>query len=451
MLRADSLRRAVTAPRTRSVGLSVRLALVTLSLLAWAVPSLAQGQGQARRGLVYVDNNVGAPEGANAIIAFQRDNNTGKLSPLGSFPTRGTGVHPIAPTIPDNLGPFDSDQNIIFNPARTRLFAVNSGSDTVAVFNVQSNGRLTHVPGSPFPSGGANPVSVGLSGNILTVANKDYDLGRPGFNAALRRPNLATFRVSPQGRLTPISAVNANPDGVLVNGGLGPRNPVPTQALVSSNGRVVFDANFFGFRVNSYRLRPNGRIEIADSQPIPAGESPTAGNPFQAPIPLGLQIHPKASVLYVGFVLDQKIGVFDYNQSTGSLSFVRSVTGTGDALVGVCWLVTNSRGTRLYGANNFNNTITVLGIDDPRNPVVLQTVTLAQGVGDTASPFQIALDPSGRFLHVVTQAGTPAQDALGNLSNSLQVLRVDGNGLLTLVDGLILPTSPSRPQGVVAK
>jgi hypothetical protein len=65
------------------------------------------------------------------------------------------------------------------------------------------------------------------------------------------------------------------------------------------------------------------------------------------------------------------------------------------------------------------------------------------------SPFEIALDPAGRFLHVVTQRGADGQDP--NNANSLQVLRVDKNGLLMLVEAVFLPTFPSRPQGVVAR
>ena len=47
-------------------------------------------------------------------------------------------------------------------------------------------------------------------------------------------------------------------------------------------------------------------------------------------------------------------------------------------------------GTRLYTANNFNNTVSVLDIKDPRRPTLIQTVTLKQDLRN-ASPNQIAL------------------------------------------------------------
>lgn len=442
MLLADSLPRHGAAFRlSRTVGLLARGILFALPFLYWGSTAAAQ----APKGVVYVESNTPT----NQILAFRRDDR-GYLTPLSGSPfnTGGSGVHPIDPSV---LGPFDSDQNLIANPDRTRLFAVNSGSDTVAVFDIRPDGNLVAVEESPFPSGGANPVSLGLAGDILVVVNKDYDLGRPGFNAAARKPNYTTFRVNPQGRLIPVSSstVIANPKGV-VNGGVGPGNPTPTQALVSTGGRVVFDADFFGFQLHSFLLQPDGRLQRVDSQTLPPSESPVKGvNPLGLAIPLGLQVHPKESILYVGYVLDQKVGVYDYDSKTGRFEFLRSVAGSGDVLRGACWLVTNTQGTRLYTANNFSNTVSVLDIKDPRHPALIQTVTLKQDLRN-ASPNQIALSPCGRFLHVVTQQGAAGQNPK---ANSLQVLSVDDDGRLKLVDTVYLSvpdTSTSRPQGVVA-
>jgi 6-phosphogluconolactonase (cycloisomerase 2 family) len=98
-------------------------------------------------GVVYVESNIGTP-GGNSILAFRRDSQ-GELTSLpGSpFPTGGTGVFDTSL----QLGPFDSDQNVIANPEHTLLFAVNSGSNTIAVFHIHENGSLSPVEGSPFP------------------------------------------------------------------------------------------------------------------------------------------------------------------------------------------------------------------------------------------------------------------------------------------------------------
>ena len=127
-------------------------------------------EAQAPRGVVYIESNVGDVPGHNSILAFKRDD-VGHLTQFGAFLTGGTGVHPkdiSLANLAGTLGPFDSDQNLILNWDGTQLFAVNSGSDSIAVFDVQGDGRLEAVKGSPFASGGVHPVSLGLasSGDI---------------------------------------------------------------------------------------------------------------------------------------------------------------------------------------------------------------------------------------------------------------------------------------------
>ena len=82
---------------------------------------------------VYVESNTSAPN-SNSIYAFRRGSG-GSLTPLPGSPflTGGAGVQYNG----SNLGPFDSDSEVIVNPDQTLLFAVNAGSDTVAVFSHQ--------------------------------------------------------------------------------------------------------------------------------------------------------------------------------------------------------------------------------------------------------------------------------------------------------------------------
>ena len=50
--------------------------------------------------------------------------------------------------------------------------------NSIAIFDMFDDGSLQPVPGSPFPSGGKNPVSIGLAGDKLYVVNKNDDPGR---------------------------------------------------------------------------------------------------------------------------------------------------------------------------------------------------------------------------------------------------------------------------------
>ena len=83
--------------------------------------------------VVYTETN----DIANAVLAFRRDDK-GRLTlvPGAPFSTGGKGV--IDPSF--KLGPFDTDQNVVIDHDRRLLFAVNSGSNSIAVF---TSGRMT--------------------------------------------------------------------------------------------------------------------------------------------------------------------------------------------------------------------------------------------------------------------------------------------------------------------
>jgi 6-phosphogluconolactonase (cycloisomerase 2 family) len=428
---------------------------ITLVVAAAAAFGLlaAEAEAQVPNGAVYIESDVGDVPGQNSVLAFRRNSN-GTLTQTGTFPTGGTGVHPIAASLgnlPATLGPFDSDQDLIFNADATQLFAVNSGSDTIAVFNINTDGSLVPVKGSPFPSGGRQPVSLGLAagGSILTVVNKDYDTARPGFDIGQRAPNYTALRVNPDGKLisVPFSTVIAGQGGTV----LGPGNPEPSQALIGLGGRLVFDADTFGTAIHSLRVDANGRLEAVTTLGTPPA-APLVPLPLPNPtgraFVLGLAAHPSAQVFYAGFIAEGQVGVYRYNQA-GDFHFVKSVF----AGLGICWIRTNAAGNRIYTSNTLVNTISVLDSSDPLNPFKLQEFSLAGPVGPPMLPgqgtTQIALDGRGEYLYVVTQQ---AFDFMTPEANALHALRLGADGKIDAqTDRVTIPVSPSLPQGVIAK
>ncbi len=413
-----------------------------VSLLALGGFGLS-ANAQAPVGSVYIESNIGHVNGQNSILAFRRTA-TGQLLPMGEFPTGGTGVHPqliSLGNVAGTLGPFDSDQNLIFNFDATQIFAVNSGSDTIAVFNVNSDGSLVPVRRSPFKSEGTNPVSVGLSASqtVLTVINKDYDIARPGFDVRKRRPEYVSFEVKPNGELKSPSSVKG-PKG----GGFGPGNSTPSQALVSPKGTLVFDADTFASTIRSFDVGSDGHIREVAAHATPASEFvpfPLLGNPAGRPFVLGLIAHPREPVFYAGFVFEGKVGVYTYDR-TGEFQFVRSAP----AGPGICWLVMNAAGNRIYTTNTLANTVSVLDSSDPLNLVNLQTFPLA---GPPAAPEQLALDGRGEYLYVVSQQGI---DFMPPSANALHVLRIGPDGTIAAqTDRVEIPSAPSVPQGVIAR
>jgi hypothetical protein len=377
---------------------------------------------------VYVESNISAPNG-NSIYAFQRGND-GNLTqiPGSPFLTGGAGVQYAG----SNLGPFDSDQEVITNPEHTLLFAVNAGSDTIAVFRINGDGSLNPVNGSPFPSGGSDPDSLALSGNYLFITNQSTDFARP--STAL--PNYTTMRVEQNGYLVPVdddANDTSRPYHATVSVAAG---SAPSQAYFDQNSGILFGADFLGGLIEHFRVDGQGKLHPLPPLALPASEFGAS-----APrLPLGLWSNPRQPILYVGYVTANKIGVYRYNEN-GGLKFLHTIPNAGQ---GICWIRVNQSGTRMYTTDTTTNQVSVYDSTDAENPVEIQTLTLA-GVGND---FQLSLSGDGSSLYVLSQrASTSIPDGQGNV---LHTLSVSSNGTVEETGAPVVFHLPSgiRPQGI---
>lgn len=107
---------------------------------------------------VYIITNPA--EGPNAVAAYARDPETGKLKFITSYPTGGKG-DPFVLAV--------SQHSLVTDGSY--LYAVNPGSNDISVFAIQKDGTLELV-GSPISSGGLSPVSLALHNKLLYVANQ---------------------------------------------------------------------------------------------------------------------------------------------------------------------------------------------------------------------------------------------------------------------------------------
>lgn len=406
----------------RSAGRPARLAVERLEVRA--VPA----------NLLYTLSNDPDP-GENSVLAYRQDPATGGLALVGQFPTGGTGRANPA----EFLGPDDNDQPLIVSPDRRFLFAVNGGSDDITVFAIRPTGYLVPVGDEPFPSGGQNPVSVGLSGDTLVVVNQGGDdLGR---DTGAPRPNYTSMRVTPRGELRPIpgSTIAVSPGAA------------PAHALDTPNGRFVYSTKLFADAgpdadqsvVRGLRIRPNGRLEHVALQ---------EGGP--GTLWIDNQVHPTRPILYTGFAGSNQLGVWTYDRN-GDLSFVRAVPNSGQA---ICWMLVTPDGQRMYTVNQFDNSVSVYSLADPLNPVEVQYLALrnsgpppdvAMAGTVSSAPTQVALSPDGRFLYVIGQENRLDNSFPGN---QLHVLAVGPDGRLAEPTAPVpLPGSAegAHPQGVV--
>ncbi len=342
-------------------------------------------------------------------------------------PAGGIGV--FDPTFA--LGPFDSDQNLVENSSGTLLFrSVNSGSNSIAVFNIYPDGVLIPVSGSPFPSGGSDPVSVGLKGGTLVVVNKDQDPAQAGTSSGAVLPNYTTFDVSPGGQLTPV------PDST-VSVAYGSS---PSQSLIASQGNVVFGADFLGGLLQSFSLDPNGGLDQNLPQALPNSIFTGLTGGHQ---PLGMRTHPFLPILYVDITPVSKVAVYAYDPQ-GHLNFDRAVTDAGAA---PCWAIVNHAGTYLYVTNTGDNSIEVYSLADPLNPTEVQHFAMDSNNGGAV--FSSVIDHSDNWIYVSSEQSSSTASVS---ANAFHTLKVGANGMLSEpFPPSVLPvtsTPPVRVQGI---
>ena len=273
------------------------------------------------------------------------------------------------------------------------------------------------------------------------MVNKSDDYAHP----VTKAPNYTTFTIDNYGKLSPVA-------GSTIEITVGSS---PTQALVSNNGKFLFGADFLGFML----MPPTGTLR---SLAISNGKlSPVAGTPIQLPAEdggaLGLWQHPKANILYVGFPVSAKFGVYNINADNGSLTYQTSVAAGAAA----CWLRTNKKGDRLYVLNTAENSVGVYNTSNPAYPQFLSKLTLkysgpvytnaAGNLFPTSQDFSINFSPNEKYLYVVSQYTNP-DFTVGNF-NYLHALGVDKEGMLSeTAEPVQLPVSSMlRPQGVEVK
>ena len=377
----------------------------TLALAAFSL--LAANSLAAQVNAVYVNGNIGTVSNGNVVYGYSNDG-AGNLTPLPSSPylTGGTGS---APPLGMALGlQTDDDRQVIVNNAGTLLFTVNGFSNTIAVFDINSNGSLTMIPGSPSTSGGTQPASLGLFDGVLgngvgflVAVNKSSDPTQTN----PKNPNFQTFTVASDGTLTH----NAG-SGISLTAGAS-----PSQAAIGLQ-HLFFGMQFAGGNppppvpstIFTYRIRGNGTLNLISSV-----TTPNPGSLF-----LGEVVHPTQAILYAALPADSQIGVYSYAPGTGVMSFQTTVANPGEL---PCWLAINAAGTRLYSGESMSNSITVYDLTNPLLPVQLQHITLSftiTGSGVT----NLRVDPTGKFLYAISNE---------TAESSLHVFNVASDGTLS--------------------
>src|SRR6266404_545393 len=383
-----------------SLGSWLRAAITGAALLAVSLPfasanvriqrSAELELGTGRRSFVYTITN---PDGPNMIAAYEASPSTGLLIFLATYPTGGRGTGRLV----------DSQSPLVVSPEGTMLFAVNPGSDDISVMAIKDDGSLALV-NEPVPARGVEPASLALKNNLLYVANKG-DAANP--------PTYSGFFVEATGSLTRIK-----PRITLAIG------DNPTQVLFTGDDSMLIGIRFGSGGIDCFSVRSNGRLRFLS-------ELNNQRGPFAAVF--------NSTAVNRLIVADARLpGASTYLVSEdGSLSLADAISNAPERAA--CWIVAHGDGNRVWVSNTGTNSLSLYTIG------VGGELSLA-GTHSTATfgrtPFEIALDPEGRFLYQLN---------IGAANQSINALRVTGSiedaGLVDI--GAIALPERSSPIGLV--
>ena len=303
----------------------------------------------------------------NRVLVFARGHD-GTLAPAGSVSTGGAGTGVTATT----------QGALVLSPDGRRLYAVNGGSGTIAVFAVHG-AHLRRL--AVVPSGGAGPASVTAGHGRVYVVNA----------GAL---DVVGFRVTGQGlrRIhggsVPLASGDAGPAQVSLN-------PAGTALAVTNPGSSTID---------TITLRRDGAIgrlrSFASAGAAPFGFGFTRG---------GVLVISDAHQAPTSAATSYRIG------HTGALRLLSGPVSANQ--LAACWVAIAGR--IAYTANAGSGTISAFRVDGHGR---LHLRGVAASPGSASTPLDESVTPGGGLLDVLTSG-----------LHSITSYRIGSGGTLTPV------------------
>jgi 6-phosphogluconolactonase (cycloisomerase 2 family) len=365
-------------------------ALVAASALAASVASAAPRVV----GQLYVNDNTA---GVNTIAAFDR-NADGTLTALPGSPFVAGGA---------GTGHGIGSQGALQLSADGRyLLAVDAGSDQVSVLRIKPHGDLQLV-GDPVSSGGVQPVSIAVAGDLVYVANA----GNGG-------SDYTGFRLNAGGHLRAIENSTVTlPDG-----------SQPGDVLFSGDGKHLVGVRVVTSVIDSFTVGTDGRLTAATGSPFAAQGLGPFGSEFRPTNPNQLYVSNAHGGLNNGTVSAFTVA------GNGTLSSIGS-SPYADLQTAPCWVEISHDGKYLFTVNTASNSISSYTIN-PDGSLTLNGSTPFKTAGLGAEDAR--LSPDGSTLWVV-----------GTGADKLSGFNVTGGNLSELSSSPTALPAGAAPFGIV--
>lgn len=324
-----------------------------------AVKAEQNDQGFEAAGAVFAATN---DANHNEIVMYARSA-TGALKYMGTFATGGRGEGGIN-------DPLQSQSSLALSNDHKFLLAVNAGSSTVSVFQVDYSGlRLLSVE----PSNGGNPVSIAVHDDLAYVAN---------FGGTF---HTAGFHLRPSGKLDFI-----------------PNSKQPLSTLDTEPSTIAFSPDGSKLIVTE---RQTNKIDV-----FSVAEDGSLTNPVvdtsEGIEPFGATFAPSGPLL-VSEAGSGSVSSYNIN-ADNSLSVITSKSPSSGTAT--CWVITG--GTHVFSTSAVTSNISAYDLGpagdlSPLGSVLTQPGTapaIFPPIGVTAFPIDLKITPDNQYLYVVFSA-----------------------------------------------
>jgi 6-phosphogluconolactonase len=298
----------------------------------------------------------------NEIVMFGRSA-TGALKYIGRFATGGRGEGGIN-------DPLQSQSSLALSNDHKFLLAVNAGSSSVSVFQVDPSGlRLLNSE----PSNGGNPVSITIHDDLVFVANFGGNFHTAGFH------------LRPSGKLDFISN-SKQPLSTL--------DTEPSTIAFSPDGSKLIVTERQTNKIDVFSVAGDGSLTN------PVVDTSEGIEPF------GATFAPSGALL-VSEAGSGSVSSYNIN-ADNSLSVITSKSSSSG--IATCWVITG--GTHVFTTSAVTSNISAYDLGaagdlSPLGSVLTQpgtTPAIFPPIGVTAFPIDLRITPDNQYLYVVFSA-----------------------------------------------
>jgi 6-phosphogluconolactonase len=266
---------------------------------------------------------------------------------------------------------------IALHPNGQHLYSASAATGLASAFQILENGTLTEINSQTTCGAGPCHVSIDPLGKNLLVAN--YHGG-----------SCAVLPIQADGSLAPASAFQQH-------SGSGIHPTRQTEAHVHSincdpAGRFAIVADLGIDKLMIYRFDADTGT-LTPNDPSFVDIEPGGG-------PRHFTFHPNGKFAYANLELSNKVVVFEYNQTNGTLTEIQSISTLPDGYAKesiVSEIRTTPDGRFLYVANRGHDSLAGFAIDADTGKLTALDYEPVRG----ENPRNFNIDPTGTFLVVL--------------------------------------------------